>query len=180
MWPRRGAKVCKRHGGHAPQVKAAAQRRRQQTSAYRSMVTFGLPREVPPYVALLEEVHRTAGHVAWLAEKVAELDDTDLVWGVAEETEKHASEFTGTDTTRKAAPHMWLVLYQQERKHLADVCKAALAAGVAERQVRLAEQQGQMLAGVIRRVLDALDLSVEQQAKVAEVVPRELRLAAAG
>lgn len=177
-FPRRGAKVCKTHGGSAPQVKAAAERRRELQAAADATRTYGLPREVAPDVALLEEVHRTAGHVAWLAKQVAELDEDDLVWGVTEEADKHTTEFAGTDTTRKALPNVWLVLYQQERKHLADVCKAAIAAGIAERQVRLAEQQGQVLADVIRRILGALSLSAEQQELAPDVVRRELRAVA--
>jgi hypothetical protein len=133
---------------------------------------------VAPDVALLEEVHRSAGHVAWLGEKVAELEAEDLVWGKTEEVEKQATEFGGTDTTFKAVPNIWLTLYQQERKHLASVCKDALAAGIAERQVKLAEQQGVLLAAVISRVLNRLGLNDEQRALIATVVPEELRAAA--
>jgi hypothetical protein len=143
--------------------------------ARKAVNTYSLPREVAPDVALLEEVHRSAGAVAFLAEKVAELDTGDLVWGVTEEAEKRATEFTGTDTVRRAAPNTWLLLYQQERKHLADVCRTAIAAGIAERQVRLAEAQGRMVADVIRRILDGLDLSPVQQARAPEVARRELR-----
>ncbi len=167
----KGATVCVAHGGRAPQVKAAAARRLEQQAAIAAMAAYGLPRKVDPADALLEEVHRTAGHVAWLQERVAGLDADDLVWGTVQEVDKGS----GTDTTQAAKPSVWLELYRGERKHLAEVCKTALAAGVAERQIRLAEQQGAMLAGVIARVLDGLDLSAEQQARVAEVVPRELR-----
>ncbi|MFG1963103.1 hypothetical protein [Nonomuraea sp. NPDC049028] len=128
-----------------------------------------------PAEALLEEVHRTAGHVAWLQQKVREIEEDDLVWGVVEEVDKGAGEFTGIDTTKAAKPNVWLTLYQAERKHQTDVCKAAIAAGIAERQVRLAEQQGALLGGVIQRILDDLVLTPEQQALVPTVVPRHLR-----
>lgn len=166
-----GTGRCKLHGGSTPDHKNAA----KLEIARRAVATYGLPREVTPDVALLEEVHRTAGHVAWLAEIVAEIEHEDLVWGKTEEAEKNATEFGGVDTTYKAVPNIWLVLYQQERKHLATVAKAAIDAGIAERQVRIAEQQGQMLAKVINRVLDALDLTGEQKARVPEVVPQILR-----
>ncbi|WP_277310415.1 hypothetical protein [Spongiactinospora sp. TRM90649] len=156
-------------------MRAAAARRLERETAQRAMVTYGLPRAVDPADALLEEVHRTAGHVAWLAEKVAALDEGDLVWGTTVEVDKGSGQFGGTDTTQAAKPSVWVELYRSERRHLTEVCKTALAAGVAERQVRLAEQQGAMLADVIGRVLDALDLTPGQQARVAEVVPRELR-----
>jgi hypothetical protein len=166
-----GAGRCKLHGGSTPDHKKAA----KVELARRAVDTYGLPREVTPDVALLEEVHRTAGHVAWLAEVVAKIEHDDLVWGKTEEAEKTATEFSGVDTTYKAVPNIWLTLYQQERKHLAAVAKAAIDAGIAERQVRIAEQQGQMLAKVINRVLDALALTGEQKARVPEVVPQILR-----
>lgn len=166
-----GIGKCKHHGGSTPTHKAAA----KSEMARRAVATYGLPREVDPAVALLEEVHRTAGHVAWLHEKVQDIDEADLVWGVVEEVDKGSGEFTGTDTTSAAKPNIWLELYHRERKHLTDVCKAALAAGIAERQVRLAEQQGALLVGVINRILDDLALSAEQRELVPTVVPRHLR-----
>lgn len=170
-----GAKTCRMHGSATKAAKAAAERRVGEALASRAVATYGLPREVDPVVALLEEVHRTAGHVAWLHEKVQAIAADDLVWGVVEEVDKGASEFVGIDTTRAAKPNIWLDLYQRERKHLTDVCKAALAAGIAERQVRLAEQQGALIVGVIQRILDDLALSDEQRALVPTVVPRHLR-----
>ena len=53
--------------------------------------------------------------------------------------------------------------------------KMFLDAGVDERQIRIAESQALMIVGVIRAVLDELDLSPAQRAKVGEVVPRHLR-----
>lgn len=142
--------------------------------AAEAVATYGLPREVDPHDALLEEVHRTAGHVAWLAAQIQALDPDALIWGKTEEVEKMAGEFPGIDVTHAAVPPVWVELYQRERKHLVDVCKAAIAAGVAERQIRLAERQGQEMAGVFRRVLDALGLSTEQRALVPQLLRREI------
>jgi hypothetical protein len=172
--PHPGIGRCKLHGGSTPTHVLSA--RREQ--ARRAVATFGLPREVDPHTALLEEVHRTAGHVAWLGEVVQGLERDDLVWGVTEQVEKSAGEFPGTDTTYAAKPSVWLDLYQRERRHLVDVCKAAVAAGIEERRVRLAEQQGALLASVIRGVLADLDLSADQQSRVAEIVPKHLRAVA--
>jgi len=66
-------------------------------------------------------------------------------------------------------------LWRAERAHLVKVCKEAIGSGLEERRVKLAEQQGAMLAGVIKAILGDLDLSPEQQAKVATVVPMRLR-----
>lgn len=177
-WPMKGQTVCRNHGGASPQAKAAAERRLQAIGAEQAIVTFGLPREVDPRDALLEEVYRSAGVVDFLREQVQKLESDQVVWGKAEEVEKQAGEFPGVDTTHKAAVNVWVELYARERKHLVDVCKAAIAAGLEERRVRLAEQQGAMLASVIKNILGDLDLTAEQQARVGTVVPRHLRAVA--
>lgn len=150
-----------------------------EQEARRAVVTYGLPRDISPSDALLEEVRYTAGHVAWLRGKVAELEQNDLVWGVTEETDTQASEFPGTNTTRAAKPNVWVQLYREERKHLVDVTKAAISAGIEERRVKLAEAQGTLLNSVIRRILDRLALTPEQSALLPLIVPEELRRAAA-
>jgi hypothetical protein len=147
--------------------------------ARKAVVTFGLPRDISPAEALLEEVRYSAGHVAWLRQRVAELEADDLVWGVREEVEKNATEFQGTDTTSAAAVNVWLELYYRERKHLVEVTKAAISAGIEERRVRLAEAQGEIVVEVIRRILGRLELSESQSKLVPLVVPEELRRAAA-
>jgi hypothetical protein len=65
-----------------------------------------------------------------------------------------------------------------ERDRCARFAKLALDAGIAERQVRLAEAQGALVASAVQRILDALGLSAEQRALVPVVVPRELRAVA--
>jgi hypothetical protein len=147
--------VCNIHGAKAPQVQAAARRRLEQQAAERAVTTYGLPRDVEPAQALVEEVHRTAGHVAWLAEHVAGLKADQLV-----------------------SPAM--ALYQAERAHLARVAKAAIDAGIAERHVRLAERLGGLVADLLRGVLDELGLTGEQWELAGMVVPRRLEMLAGG
>lgn len=150
-----------------------------EAQARKAVVTYGLPRDISPTEALLEEVRYSAGHVAWLREQVAALEAKDLVWGVTEEAERNATEFAGTDVTRAAAVNMWLDLYHRERRYLLDVTKTAIAVGIEERRVRLAEAQGALLNDVIRRILGRLSLTPEQSALLPLVVPEELRRAAA-
>ena len=170
------AKRCRFHGGASPNAKAGAERRRGEMIAARAMETYGLPVEVSPVDGLLAEVHRTAGHIAWLEQRIRTLDETALVWGKTETVEKTATEFPGTDTTHSAVPHALLKLYRDERSHFVSACKTAIAAGIEERRVRLAESQGQLMVDVIRGILGDMNLSVDQQARVPDVVPRWLRL----
>jgi len=67
------------------------------------------------------------------------------------------------------------LLEAAERDRCVRFAKTAHDMGIAEHQVRLAEQQGQMIAEVIQRVLATLDLSPAQRSLAFEVLPRELR-----
>lgn len=174
-WPMKGQKVCRNHGGASPQARAAAEVRIQVAEAAKAVATFGLPREVDPRDALLEEVYRTAGAVDWLHQQVQALTADQVVWGKTEEVDRQGGEFPGVDTKHAAEVNVWVQLWRAERAHLVKVSKEAIGAGLEERKVRLAEQQGAMLASVIKAILGDLDLSPEQQAKVATVVPMRLR-----
>jgi hypothetical protein len=118
--------------------------------------TLGLPREVDPHTALLEELHRTAGAVQWLgAVVIADLEQDRLVAG------GNASAY--------------VALWQGERDRLARVAKTCVDVGIEERRVRLAESAGAQLAAVVRAVLDRLELSDGQRLLALQVVPEEFR-----
>lgn len=166
-----GAAVCTVHGGNASQVKRAADKRAAMKKVEALVATYGLPVITTPQQAMLDEVHRTAGHVAWLQEQVRALTPDELAWGVTKV--KEGGDDRGT--TEEAVPNALLRLYQDERDRLVRVCAAALRAGIEERQVRLAEQQGALLVDLIRGILDDLKLTPEQKAMVPIVVPQHLR-----
>jgi len=182
--PCKPGQVCTAHGGRAPQVKAAQERRAVEVKAAEAVRVLGLPVDVSPTDALLQEVQWTAGHVAWLRGKVQELEPESLVWGATKKVDRAGA---GVETTDGSAPSVWYELYARERDHLVKVSAAALRAGVEERKVRLAESQGNIVIELIRRVLDGLyralitagfDDAVLQDAwdaAVADVVPREVR-----
>ncbi|GLU58590.1 hypothetical protein [Paenarthrobacter ureafaciens] len=182
--PAAGATRCGRHGGNSPQAKRAAERRVAEEKAKkeleRGVRTLGLPFDIDPGKALLDEIHWTAGHVAWLREKVQELQDEELVWGKTQTDTGIGPQGPVDTTTEKAGPSVWYELYLKERDHLAKVCALALRAGIEERKVKLAESQGALVAEAIRRILAALNLSPAQQAMVPEIVPQQLRLLAGG
>jgi hypothetical protein len=152
--------------------------------------TYGLPRNVDPHTALLEEVWRTAGHVAWLEARVRELEEEALVCGTAEElsetgastivappgTESAAPELRVVKVKRAAAPSAWLELYQKERRHLVEVCRVAIACGIVDRQVKLAEEHGRNIAAVIAGALEDLGIDISE-ARVHSVVRQRLLLA---
>lgn len=187
-WARPGMTVCRAHGGASPQAMRKAAERLMTERARRMVATYGLKIETTPEAAILDEVQWTAGHVAWLRERVQETetapaafdpDDPDaaaalrdsLIWGVTRRK-------TGGDdhgVTEEAAPHIWLRLYQQERAHLVKVSAEAIRIGIQDRQVKLAEQQGALVARVLHAILDGLELTAAQKALALKVVPEQLR-----
>ena len=175
----RGQDVCHFHGGSSPQAKAKAKERLTEEKARQLVATYGRKIETTATDALLEEVQWTAGHVAWLRQRVQEIESAasgmdgqhPLVWGKVRE--KTGGQDWGQ--TEESAPNIWLKLYQQERAHLVKVCSEAIKAGIEERRIKLAEKHGELVAQAIREILDDLNLSAEQQARVGEVVPRHLR-----
>lgn len=176
-----GQNVCLHHGGGAPQAREAGVRRAAEGRIRALMETYGRKIDTTPTAALLDEVQWTAGHVAWLRERVQEIESAaeaagtngehPLIWGVTRE--KTGGEDHGI--TEEAAPNVWLKLYQSERAHLIKVCDVAIRSGIEERRVRLAESQGALIAQAIRAILGELDLTADQQARVPELVPRHLR-----
>jgi len=167
-----GGRVCVQfHGGAPAHIRKAAAARAREQEAMRMAATYGLPIEITPEQAILEEIHRTAGHVAWLEQQVRDLDPDDLIWGVTKV--KEGGDDRGT--TQEAAANIWLRLYQQERAHLAKICADAIRNGIADRQVRLAEQQGVMVAKALKAILDGLELTAAQKALALKVVPEQLR-----
>jgi hypothetical protein len=65
-------------------------------------------------------------------------------------------------------------LEAQERDRCANMATKAIAAGLAERQVRLAEAQGRVMFTVFGKVLEGLQLTEAQRAAVPALLEREI------
>lgn len=144
---------------------------------------LGAPRNIDPGVALLEEVHRTAGHVAYLEDKVRGLEESELVWGTVMEVEESRSGGQGGDyelsrKENRAVINQWWDLYARERRHLAQVALAAVKAGIEERRVRLAERGVDALEFALSAALTDLGLD-PRDPHVRAVVGARLREAVA-
>lgn len=153
---------CRLHGGATPSGKKNAEK--QQAEA--AVEFYGLPREIDPHSALVEELHRTAGHVAFL--------------GTAIREGEIKAEQTPTGKRRKVpfdgafgGPSLYVALYQQERKHFTEIAKTCIAVGIEERRVQLAEQQGELIASLIRAILTDCGLKPDDP-EVRGVVRRHL------
>jgi hypothetical protein len=127
----RGGTVCVKHGGSSPPVRAAANRRLEEreaaTAAVRMLKQLGAepPPDVHPVAHLLDELRQAAAVAEWLGPQAVMDGPKSGTWSV----------------------------WERERDRRAKLAKTALDAGIAERQVRLAEDHATAVASVIRAVL---------------------------
>jgi hypothetical protein len=196
--PMENQRVCRMHGGKSPRALAAAERRGAEEQGRRALERFGVPREnlADPAPIFVELIGISAGLMDYYLERVREVEDPDaLVFGVTEQADedlitrawKSEEDDEDGDITelppkavsrkvkRQAGPITWLSLYDRERDRLAKLCVDALNAGVQERRVRMAEQDGARFNDALRAILGDLDLTPEQAARLPQVVPARLR-----
>lgn len=171
-----GGTVCRMHGGSAPAVRAKAAERTQQDAARRALMALGEPVPIDPAQALLDLIAWKHGEVQWLRSKVQAVRDEVLVWGATEHREGVGPEGPISVTSERAQPNVWWSLLRQAEDQLSDYASKALRAGVAERQIRLAESTGAAIAGVVNVILDRLQLTATQRGLVPTVVPEAFRM----
>jgi len=137
------------------------------------------PREIDPGVAVLEEIHRGAGHVRWLKEKISNLTETELIWGTVMEAHEERTGGQGGDYTlvrreNRATINVWWDMYERERTLLAKISLAAMRAGVEERRVRIAERGVDALEQALAGALTDLGLD-PQDPRVRAIMGERLR-----
>lgn len=192
-----GATVCKWHGGAAPQVQAAAERRQMVTEARADLVRLGVSIETTPIEALEAMLWEAAGNVAVLRELVSDLpahpvvveDDDD----VAEQLEgqphggalkrRHAGNrglvvrmgIYGPDHLGDGRAHVLVAMYDAERDRLARIAKDCAALGIDERRTRVAEATTERLFAAVRAAIDAAGLAPAQREAFTQALAGGLR-----
>lgn len=138
---------------------------------------MGTAIDVDPWEALLWCVRITAGEVAYATQKVRDLDPQDALARPETETEREIQSGPGASYEKQIGPwelNIWIKVRQQATERLAKFSKMALDAGVAERQVQLAEGTGEHLATAIQAILTGLQLTAEQETRAPELVREAL------
>ena len=177
----KGLEVCRMHGGSSPQSRAKRERFIAEQKAAREVHRLAQPIDTDPAQALLDLVSSAAGEVAYWRARVDEIQDRDekrLTSGLTKITEGKDRGGVTTLRTVETVAAIEYRMWTAAQDRLAQYATAALRAGVQERQIKLAEDQGMLVAQVIRAVLDDLQLTSEQSGRVPEIVPRHLRLLA--
>lgn len=103
----------------------------------------------------MDEVSRCAGNVAWLEQKISRLPFDEML--LDEEGQN---------------PGGWVKMYHTERQKGVRASEVAIRAGIAERHVRIAEQQTNDMVAIIRATLDEIGCSPQQQAQASVVMRR--------
>ena len=175
--PIRGGTVCATHGGSAPQVRAAAQARlaarEASAEAARQVESWGGRLDVNPAEALLELVQGKAAEVAYWNWRVAGLSDGERAGLLVAETQDGVGPQGPVDTTtRKVAPHVFVVMLHKAQDQLASFSAAALRAGVDEALVRLATVQASAVVDLVRAAVERArqDVSVPADVLLLELI----------
>lgn len=162
-WAIEGGTVCTGHGGRLPTVKKAAKQKMERARVMDEvtrMIDRGIlderGRGVHPIEHLLDELYTSAQVVYVLGKMVGDLDKLD--------------QYGGEGSGRQ--PHVLYGMWAEERKHHAKLAEMCLRAGVAERQIQIAERQAELMAGAIRNIL--LELGVADHPQAPAVVRKAL------
>lgn len=162
--PIRGGAVCIVHGGKAPQVVAAAKRRREAAQVeyeVRGLLAFTSYEGVcDPLEALALLADESLAFKEALASRV-----NDLAGQI-----RYKASGAGTEQLRAE-----VALYERAMDRTGRLLDALARSGFEERRTQLAEQQGLLVVEALRRIFDRLALTEEQRALVPTVVPEELR-----
>lgn len=171
---------CYLHGGNLPSHEQAAHKE-MIVSNIAARRFYGGRRDIGPHEALAEEVQYTAGHVRWLRDTIRWLGgdpDSPKTDPLNSNFDENRLASLHQTTNMGLRPSVYLDLYERERKHLVHASKAAIDAGVAERTVKLAEDQGRLIATLINAILTDPTLALTPlQASEAPAVARKHLLA---
>lgn len=203
-----GAATCHLHGSGTGSGRRAAARRLALGEAMGELHRLGVPVDVEPADAMLAMVQEAAGNVAFLRRRIQDLDqllggpEGNEIIAVLGGLGKDAGPLeipSGPPAIAarvdprnfRAERHVLVAMYDDERERLVRWAKACRDAGVDERRVQLAEDQGRQLAAVLRGTLEAalalvvglLEPSAAQQvrerwaAEVPAIVRRQIQTA---
>lgn len=112
-------------------------------------------RKLEPEEALLEEIHRTAGEIAWLDSVLAKASsDADLIDG--------------------GPLHAYVLMWQRQRVHYAAVARAGVTLGVVERAAEKLRVHAEIIVKMMNAALEASDLPDDQKLAVRSNLRREM------
>jgi hypothetical protein len=163
MKPEAGAVVCWLHGGRLPKVKQAAKfrlaRDKAQQEALQRLKADGASRQ-----DVVTEMDRLAAEVIVFKDVCRERLEQLLELG-----ELRYEGKTGEQLRAEVA------LYERALDRCNTVLSTNVKLNIAERKQKLDEAQAMLMVGVVKTILNRLDLTPEQKRIAIKVVPEEMR-----
>lgn len=154
-----GHGYCKLHGGSTPNGKKHGAREALRHEA----IVMGAPIDIEPHEALMQCIRIAAGEVQYASERIAELDPAEAV-GPSVSTRPLKEEKGAESPTSRVeehgppALHIWIQVRQKAMDRLANYARLAIAAGIAERQVEIAEKQAHLIVKAMNGLLKELGI----------------------
>lgn len=143
------------------------------TNRLRSQVPFSGELQISPWDSLLTEVRRSAYRIEWIQARVeAEAErERDLARQEGEWDKIRDYQIAVMNQSRELRE--WIKLEREERAHGAAVARGAVQAGLSERYIESVQAEARMIADVLKRALEAANLTADQW----EAATAELRVA---
>jgi hypothetical protein len=151
---------CKWHSGSTTNGNKAAIREQMESLATEV--------DIEPNEVLLRTIRLTWGAVQWCANVIGQTEYALAAAHVDDELEADAKVKRVINLEKRLLALQ--AIYGDWIDRAAKHAKLALDAGIEERKVQLAEMEAQLVADVVKGVLDDLNLTAEQQAIAPEVV----------
>jgi hypothetical protein len=163
-WAIRGGTVCANHGGKTPAVQAAATRRLAEREAAATLADVEVVPIGNPLEALAEVAEEARAFMGYAAAKVAELDRLDDV----------------SPSTHMEYLRPMVALYERATERTAKLLADWVRLGFDERMVAMHERQADLVERFVLAVVADLDLTEDQEARVADATVRHLHVLTGG
>lgn len=173
-WRVKGTTLCSKHGGMAPQIRAAGERREALARVERMAVAAGT--DMDPLEHLLDSLYRSYRLVCVYGVMVSAIDAVAEDEAAANETlrgelgysentnERDSDELIVWSNDRllalnskgEAQLHPYQQAYERAIERHGKLAKLCIDVGISERQMAIAEGQAQQLAAVVAAILTDL------------------------
>lgn len=166
-WAVPGHHVCVIHGGKIPAVQAAAKRNLERTEALNQAERYAQPEDIEPIDGLIRSLRIAAGMVSYWQQEVETLAESKSL------IQRSVSQVYGTTEYTVEAAHQ----HHRWTTNLATFSKLCLAAGIAERTLKLKAQEAQLVASFVKGFCTDMGLNVNDP-QVVRAYTRNLELVA--
>lgn len=163
-----GVGNCFAHGGASPNHRKKTATQQLRRLAGRELV------DIDPMQAILMCVRITAMEVKVFSEKIEELGDIENIIERPDEQVVAGMHADRMWIQKQKQLSIWVRERERAMKRLVQFSKEAISLGIDERQVRVAERMGDLMAETIGLIMNDLELTPEQRTNLKPVLQKRL------